>query len=167
MLPLRRFGRFGAQKTLCSRPHCFSLDGTTQIFSGRFFKDILACTTFVAPNLHACHFWMAKHFPLTQGSCIIIIFCEGFRVLTAACLLRESKGGRWQNGLAAKARCFLEIVVSRSSELCSFCTFYMFELRWKVACLQFCFRVLTAACLLRESKGSRWLWLPRRGVLMR
>jgi len=56
---------------------------------------------------------------------IIIIFSEGFRVLTAARLLRESKAGQWKNVLVAKARGFLEIVVRFSSEFFSFCTFYV------------------------------------------
>ena len=33
------------------------------------------------------------------------------KAFAAARLLRESKAGRWQNALAAKARGFLEIVV--------------------------------------------------------
>ena len=56
---------------------------------------------------------------------IISIFSEGFRVLTAARLLRESKAGQWKNALVAKARGFLEIVVRFSSEFFSFCTFYV------------------------------------------
>ena len=50
------------------------------------------CTEFARMSFLDGYF--SKHFPLTQGSSVIIIFREGFRVLKAARLLRESKGGR-------------------------------------------------------------------------